>query len=184
MNKAPLYKIKLGNADGIKKMSLVEYPAVESNFLAFDKQTPTEQKFSVNDEQHIVYGVALRANYPIYRYTPGIGEYYVVFDKDSITELYEDFMINGRENYINLNHNIDTDGVYLIQSFIKDSKTGINPVGFEDIEDGSWLVAYKVLNDEVWAKVKAGDFNGFSIEGDFILEDIDDLDELLNEILN
>ena len=39
--------------------------------------------------------------------------------------------------------------------------------GIEDEPDGSWFGSFKVENDEVWAKVKAGQFKGFSVEGIF-----------------
>ena len=91
-------------------------------------------------------------------------------------------------NNVNLNHSIDTDGCYIIQSFIKDSAKGINPTGFEDIKDGSWFVAYKIENEEVWQKVKSGEFNGFSVEGTFQLEDIDvptdEIDDYVQSLLN
>lgn len=76
-------------------------------------------------------------------------------------------------NKVNLEHSVDTEGVYLIQSFIKNSEAGINPVGFEDIENGSWFTAYKVENEDVWQKIKSGELNGFSIEGMFTLLDTD-----------
>ena len=38
MKRIPIYNIILGESCGIKKMSLVEFPAVESDFLAFEKQ--------------------------------------------------------------------------------------------------------------------------------------------------
>lgn len=192
MNKLPIYNIVLGEADGIQKMSLVDCPAVEIDFLKFSKEDKHNLSFSVIDEeQHIVFGCALRSNFPIYRYSEKLGEYYVVFTKETIKELYEKFMITGKSSNVNLNHSIMTEGVSLIQSFIKDTEKGINPVGFEDCEDGSWFVSYKVNNEDVWKSVKNGEFNGFSIEGTFELEpiqlskqEVGEFDELINELLN
>jgi hypothetical protein len=42
--------------------------------------------------------------------------------------------------------------------------------GYEDAPDGSWFISAKVDNEEVWAKIKAGDFKGFSVEGQFAKE--------------
>lgn len=166
----PLFKITIANdEEGIDKMSLVSAPAVESDFLKFSKQEQIH--LSVDDDQHIVLGVALRCDYPIYRRTQSGYEYYVMFDADTIRLIYEKFMKNP--NKVNLEHSVDTEGVYLIQSFIKNSEAGINPVGFEDIENGSWLTAYKVENEDVWSKIKSGELNGFSIEGLFTLLDTD-----------
>lgn len=184
MNRLPIFNIVLGDAEGIQVMSLVEYPAVESNFLAFSEQK--EMKFSVNEDEHIVFGCALRADYPIYRLDRR-GEYYVVFTKEVIKQLYEKFLTENLMNNVNLNHDKDTTGVYLIQSMIKDTDKGINPIGFEDCADGSWFCAYKVTNEEVWTEIKQGKFNGFSVEvfcdlERHIEEEQDLIDEILNEI--
>lgn len=185
MKKLPVYNIILGNTAGIKKMSLVEYPAVEDNFLKFaDEQ---QMQFSVDEEQHIVFGVALRADFPIYRVSQSLGEFYVVFQPQTIKDLYEKFMIEQNFNQINLDHEINTDGVYLLQSFIKNTEAGLNPVGFEHIADGSWFTAYKVENEDVWEAIKQGQFNGFSVEGFFDLEEPkekDEFDQFLEDLLN
>lgn len=181
MNRLPIYNIVLGDASGICKMSLVECPAVDIDFQAYSKESLA---FSINEEQHIVFGCALRANYPIYRRSVTLGEYYTVFSAEVIKQLYEKFMIEGHQA-VNLEHGTDTEGVYLIQSMIKDSKNGISPVGFESIEDGSWFCAYKVENEAVWEQVKNGDFKGFSIEGWFNLEpQEDEIESLVDELLS
>ena len=191
MKRIPIYNIILGESCGIKKMSLVEFPAVESYFIAFEKQQE-EIKFAYDEQQHIVFGCALRADFPIYRYSERLGEYYVTFSAQTIKELYERFMKEGHKS-VNLQHETDTDGVYLIQSFLKDTDKGINPAGFESIADGSWFCAYKIENEQVWEKVKNGEFNGFSVEGFFDLQkteeefskkdEKDELDEIIDEML-
>lgn len=193
--KLPLYNIVLGEADGIEIMSLVEHPAVERDFLAFEKQKHpvknaeayrAEAQFSLNEEQHIVFGVAIRADFPIYRIDNSGYEYYVIFSKETIKQLRDKFMYDKRTDLVNLEHSKDANSIYLIDSFIKDTSKGISPAGFEDIEDGSWFVSYKVDNEQVWNKIKSGEFRGFSIEGVFEfapVEHKDDLEDLIDEIL-
>ena len=191
MKRIPIYNIILGESCGIKKMSLVEQPAVETDFLFFEKQQE-EIKFAYDEQQHIVFGCALRADFPIYRYSERLGEYYVTFSAQTIKELYERFMKEGHKS-VNLQHETDTEGVYLIQSFLKDTEKGINPTGFESITDGSWFVAYKIENQQVWEKVKSGEFNGFSVEGFFDLQkteeefskkdEKDEMETLIDELL-
>lgn len=189
MQKLPIYNVVLNKCDGVVKMSLVDFPAVESDFLAFAKEGSAEMKFSLDEEQRIVFGCALRADFPIYRQGRDFA-YYVVFNKETIKELYEKFMIDGMQNMVNLQHQVDVSGVYLIQSFIKNTEAGISPIGFEDINDGSWFVAYKVLNDKVWEDVKKGIFNGFSVELMAEMElmtdknEEDELYDLIRKILN
>ena len=69
-------------------------------------------------------------------------------------------------------HKTDVEGVQMVQYFIKDSARGVNPEGFADVADGSLFAEFHVLNDDVWAAIKAGTYNGFSLEGvfDFIPE--------------
>ena len=167
----PVFRLTLDEVvDGIEKMSLVKDPAVEKKFMAFSKENDLNHlvTLSIDEVKRMVFGVALRCNYPIYRKN-GEKEYFVVFDRETIEEAYVEFMKNP--NRVNLNHIRGVEGVYLTDSFIKDTEKGLNPKGFEDIEDGSWFCGYKIENDEVWEKVKNGELNGFSVEGLFSYED-------------
>ena len=187
--KLPIYKIGIDDTvNGIMKMSLVDAPAVDRLYVALNEQG-VHQMYSIDKHKHLVFGVALRADFLIYRYDERIGEYYNVFDKETIEKLVERFFKDGHSSDVNLMHSKDTNGIYLTKSFIKDSANGINPKGFEDIADGSWFVEYKVENEEVWEKILDGTFQGFSIEGIFnmeMVEDVskDEIEEYINSILN
>lgn len=171
----PIFEALITDWDeGISKISLVDLPAVESNWLAFDENRVTP-KFAIQDEeQRIIYGVLMRADYPIYRNDERLGEYYIQYSKETIKKMAEKLMVDGFQNKINLMHLEDTDvcGVNLMQLFIKDTEKGISPVGFEDIEEGSLFAQYKVENDTIWQMVKDGTFQGFSLEGCFSIERI------------
>lgn len=164
----PLYNVTIDPEDNLTGMflvSLVEDPAVEIDFLAFEKQE--KLSFAVQDEEkHIITGVAILADTPIYRRTKD-GEFYVQFKKDNIPSIVEKFMMNGFANYINLQHNSETlsnkDAV-MIESYFVNKERGIVPNEFASVTDGSWCCSYKVLNDEIWEQIKAGDLKGFSIE--------------------
>lgn len=197
MNMFPIFKIFIDDSvEGVEKISLVQSPAVESNFLMFDEEHPEKAfKFEMDEEEHILFGCAIRADYPIYRRDSERGEYYVVFDKQTIKDINERYAKDGNFNNVNLNHSEDTDGVYMTQMFIKDKENGIDPKNFEDIEDGSLFTAFKVDNEDVWEKAKNGDFKGFSIEGVFRLmempteqqmeaQEVDEFEQLINELIN
>jgi hypothetical protein len=66
------------------------------------------------------------------------------------------------------------EGVYMVESFLIDSKRGIHsPEGFK-LTDGSWFGSYKVDNEDVWNDfIKTGKFKGFSVEGVFNMVKID-----------
>ena len=61
------------------------------------------------------------------------------------------------------------DGVTVVESWIvtdpQNDKS--NALGFKDIPKNTWMVSYKVDNNELWEKVKSGEVQGFSIEGVF-----------------
>lgn len=182
----PLYNIVIDDAEtGIDRISLVEMPAVESNFLAFAKDKK-QIMFSANEEQQMITGVLARADYPIYRNDNQLGEYYIQFGKEVIKEMAEKLLVDGHQNWVNIEHieNSDVDGVYMIEMFLKDSKKGINPIGFEDISDGSLFATFKVRNQKIWDCIKDGTFKGFSIEGLFGFEEVDREEQIYNEILD
>ena len=157
---------------GMLKISLVDIPAVMSDFLVFNAQREV-QMYSIQDEEkRLVYGVVARANYPIIRRSPHIGEYYIVFKPETIRVMAEKYLAESRQNEVSTMHTTDVEGVQMVQYFIKDSTRGVNPEGFADIADGSLFAEFHILNDEVWAAIKAGTYNGFSLEGvfDFIPE--------------
>ena len=154
-------------------VSLVEEPAIGSLFFPFAKTPSGEEKINLSildAPQHKVIGCVLRADYPILR-IDGEGKYYnLVFDKETIYELTQHFVKYNNTGNVSVLHNgVPIGGVELTQLFIKDKSKGIDPVGFEEVSDGSLFAEYKILNEEVWKGICNGVYRGFSIEGVFEL---------------
>lgn len=170
----PIYEISIDGATGVYAVALVKRPAMLSTWQAFADQEQ-QMKFAVSDEeQHKVLAVLCRADFPIYRRSEEMGEFYVVFNKETIEEMTRRMLKNGFHEAINVEHDDDffIDGVELSQIFIKNSVKGINPIGFEDIEEGSAFCEYKITAPEVWDAIKKGVFTGISLEGLFDLKKI------------
>lgn len=170
MNNLKIYDIVVSLTDditGVGTISLVEHPAVEVGFLAFDEQKPIELQF--NDDKHIITGVAMLADTPIYRNNEHYGEHYVVFSKDTIRNIVEKYSKFGLQNLVNIEHSQEryVNDVVMIESYLIDKERGIVPNEFKDAPDGSWIVSYKVNNLAVWDEIKAGRVLGFSVEGLF-----------------
>lgn len=167
-NGLPLYRVALGSQDGVVRVSLVDDPAVQSQFEFFLSADREPAMYAVQDEERrIVRGVILRADYPIFRRdTPQDPGYYVTFSAEVIRAAAERLLAEGHANDVNLMHEdgSDVQGVQMVQLFVKDSAAGIDPEGFEGIADGSLFAEYHVTNDDVWADIKAGTFKGFSVE--------------------
>ena len=151
------------------KISLVDDPAVMSNFLAFDNTRKVQMYLVENEDKRLVRGVVMRADFPIYRYDQSFGEYYIIYKAEEIRKMAEKYLAESRQNDVNIMHEdgSDVEGVQMVQYFIKDSANGINPAGFEEIADGSLFAEFHVVNDEVWNAVKDGSYKGFSLEGVF-----------------
>lgn len=167
MKNLPLYDAIISTEDdGIFTVSLVDYPAVESDFIYFNEDRKPLNFKVANEEKRLVTGVLMRANHPIYRIANSGYEYYIRFSRETIEVMAEKMLADNTHNNVNLQHNPDNyvDELYLREVFIKDVEKGINPIGFENIEDGSLFGTYKVFNDEVWESIKKGEFKGFSIE--------------------
>lgn len=173
INGIPVYAANVFDDEtGIFKVAICDNPAIQSGFQAFGEEKQI-LKYSVQDEeQRIVLGCLMRSSYPIYRRNADGFEYFIVYTKDTIEQMSAKWLASQNVNNINLNHQegTDQDGIYLMQAFIKDSSKGLNPSGFEEIEDGSLFAQYKILNDDVWSAIKDGTYVGFSLEGLFGVE--------------
>lgn len=163
----PVYNISIDfdTDEGLQLVSLVDDPAVVESFLTFNSEEPIKLVFTSDEEQHIISGVSLLADTPIYR-CDEIGGYYVVFTKETIKQLVEKYNKENKTNLTSLQHNgqIISDCV-MIESYFIDKERGICPKEFEHCPDGSWITSYKVTNDELWNEIKtSGQLNGFSVE--------------------
>lgn len=169
INVLPTYRALINDEqEGIFVISLVDMPATEINWVTFGKQQ--QQKFSVVDEsKHILAGVVMVADTPIYRIAPDGQEYYIVFTKDVIAHMAEKMLKDNTFNNIDIQHNgelLSEGMIQLTELFIKDSSLGISP-NYVDVPDGSLMANYKIYDDKLWNEVTNGDLHGFSLEGVF-----------------
>ena len=151
--------------NGIEAVSIVEFPAIESNFVALSEHLELAK---VDDEKKILMGAALIPNKNIYRKN-GDDEYYIFFSNDTVRKASELFLMNSNQNNATLEHEKKLKDLSVVESWIvedtemdKSKKYGLNaPVG-------TWMVSMKVNNDAIWNDfVKTGKVKGFSIEGYF-----------------
>ena len=169
----PVYDAILSSeGTGMLRISLVDEPAVLKNFQHFKNDAPLQLYKVQDEEKRLVRGVVMRADFPIYRRDKELGEYYIIYKADTIREMAEKYLLENRQNMVNLMHEAgsDVEGVQMVQYFLKDTAAGVAPEGFADIADGSLFAEFHVTNDEVWDAVKAGTYRGFSLEGLFDLK--------------
>ena len=150
---------------GIDAISLVEAPAIESDFIAMKSQL---LEFKTQDqEKRIVMGAALIPDKPIYRKT-GEEEYYVYFSKNTVRRAMELYFKNGNQANATLEHEHKINGLHVVESWIVEGEQDKSRMYGLDVPVGTWMVSMKVENDAIWEKfVKEGTVKGFSIEGYF-----------------
>ena len=171
--------------DGVQAISLVEFPAIEENFIALS-QHKVEFK-TVNEEKRIIVGLALVPNKKIYRRNKNY-EYNIVFSEETVSKAAEMYFSNLRNNNTTLEHQNLTTGVSVIESWIvedsamdKSNLYGLNAV------NGAWVVKMKVYNEQVWQEIKEKKYLGLSIEGMFSdkqeeMSKDDNSEEIINKI--
>lgn len=181
--KLPIYDIIIDTDSeelNMSCISLVTDPAVEKDFECFSKDKKPMQFSITNPDKHCITGVAIRADIPIYRYSPDKGEYYVRFSKETIEQIVYKYSKQNLWNSVSLEHSgQNIDSAVMVEFYLK-SETKC-PKGFEEIEDGSLMVTYKITDENLWDTVKNSDeINGFSIE---IMADLQPTNEFVESDL-
>lgn len=151
-------------------VSLVEDPAIESNFIALSKQ---QSSIKLENEKRLLIGAALVPNKPIYRNVNG-NEFYISFDEATIEKLAQDFLANDYQHNITVDHQEEANDIVIVESWIKTSENDKSVSYGLNEPIGTWFIGMKVNNDEIWQRIKDGFYKGFSIEA------VVGLDELIN----
>lgn len=167
-------KYKVGIDSETYAISMVECPAIESDFVALEKEE--EQKvFLQKEEKFMVYGAALIPDKDIYR-NDGEQEFYISFTKESIEKMSQDFMKEYRQHNVTLDHNTDATDVTVVESWLKADEIYDKSVGIgldKDLPLGTWFVGMKVNQIDVWERIKKGELKGFSVESMISLEEFE-----------
>ena len=189
-----LYELLIDENDlllsGVHALSIVENPAIQSDFIALGDQKPILLA-EVNKDKQILMGAALIPDKPIYR-KDGEEEYYVYFSKETIAKTAEAFFRNNNQNNATLEHAEVLDNMTVFESWIvedpefdKSKKYGL------EVPAGTWMVSMKVDDKDVWDNyVKDNKVFGFSIEGKFAnvlrkeSSDMDFSDQVLEKTLD
>lgn len=175
----------LDDVTGMDAISLVDFPAVKKNFLCFSEEKNAKKLQFADHEKHIITGVVCLADTPIYRWNEQIGDYYVVFSKETIRQLIEKYSKQGLWNSVNLQHNDDEfiNSAVMVETYLIDKERGIVPNEFADVPDGSWIASFKITDDKMWNYIVNGDdLKGFSLQGLFDIVPEEQINEKLKAV--
>lgn len=183
--KLPIYEACIDTKDsetGMFVISLVDSPANERDFVAFEEVKQIQTYSIANEEEQKVFGLVMECDKPIYRRNQQGFEYYITYNRKTIEAMTEKYFKMGLQNNVDTMHNFELeDGITLTQMFIKDSEKGVNPIGFEDVNDGSLFAEFHIENAEVWNAIKEGEYKGFSLAGVFIQKEVEQVEKTHNK---
>ena len=151
---------------GIRAVSLVEDPAIESNFVTLKNETKIELA-EVSKERRILLGAALIPNKPILR-VEDEKEYYIYFSKETIAKIALMFAKNKYSDQVTEEHANQVKGMTIFESWLTEDKQMDKSAFYGlDVPVGTWCISMKADNQEVYNLAKEGKIKGFSIEGFF-----------------
>lgn len=167
-------KIEDLSKDGVFAISLVDRPAIEEDFI-FLNSHEIELKV-VNEEKRLVVGLALVPEKRIFRVVND-KKFNIYFKKETIALASQMYMEQLNLNNVTVDHQNKVNGVSVVESWIvEDAKNDKSNIYNLNAVDGSWVIAMKVNNDDVWGDIKLGKYKGFSIEAMF-----SGMEEILNQ---
>jgi len=162
-------KINEDSDNGVSTISFVENPAIQEDFMFFNSDEVVKMQ-DLDSEKRIVTGIAMIPDKKILRRTADGQDYFVYFSKETVKRSSELFFMRSNHTGATISHSkFIPDGVTVVESWIVE-----NPkldkslhLGFKSVPEGSWIVSYKVDNDELWQQIKDKKVLGFSIEGTY-----------------
>lgn len=161
----------LGEDDqlGVSAVSLVNTPAIMSDWVALGDQKPILLA-EVSKDKQVLLGAALIPDKPIFRKGEnGAEDFYIYFSKETIAKTAQNFFKNNNQNNATLEHDVKLAGMTIFESWIvEDSKLDKSAKYGLNLPEGTWAISMKVDDQDVWDNyVKNDKVFGFSIEGQF-----------------
>ena len=171
---------------GLKTVSLVSDPAIQINWIKFNKQS--EIKLAIqNEDKRIIFTPVLIPNQLIYRNIAG-EEFNLMFDKETIELVEQKWVKDNLSSAVDIEHSSKLiEGVTFFESVLLNNERFATAKGFEGLPEGTWFLTGKVESDDVWTKIKSGEVNGVSIDGLFKTAQVNKVtmsDETVIKIIN
>lgn len=184
MAKKKLKRYKVSPTDSVCfAVSVVDNPAIESDFQFFSKQK-VEKFVGVDGERRMIYGCALRPDFPIYRRNDD-EEFYLEFSKEAIDKISKEYFKMGFQSNWTEGHKDEVEGLSITESWIKEDMELDKSVALgldKDLPVGSWFIGCHCENDDIWDSVKEGKYHGFSVEALISLEEFEKQED--NNVIN
>ena len=170
------YRAKFNpNKKGVYAVSLVTDPAMEGDFIQFEKENKL-QFVKVDESKRRVMGLILEPNKEVLRFNKETNTpYSVFFEKEDVEAVAYNFQKQGNQNNSTLQHDgTAIEGVSFVETWIVENPKVDKSTNFGfEYPKGSWMGVMQLDNEEVWNEyVKTGIVKGFSIDAFMQFEEV------------
>ena len=175
MDKVKVIELGIDENDegnGVYAMSLVEYPAIEVDFVALSKAPKKQVKFNVQKAEGVrmLYGPVLIPEQLIYRVDEDTQlEYYVKYSADTVKKAAHRYITRNMHHNVNVEHSVPVGNVVTVESWLQldEQNDKSAALGFST-PAGTWYIGQRVTDPQLIEQIDAGTFKGFSLEGLFV----------------
>lgn len=161
--------ISMGPATGLAGESNNRGDQSPTGSVANNAYLMSNWSFSA-DDQMIVTGPAMIPRQLIPRIDELGNLFWVYFSKETIEKIARKFLADNNTHNTDINHNgqVVKENTLLESWIVSDpEKDKASVLGF-NVPKGTWMASYKINNKDTWNRIKAGELNGFSVEGSFL----------------
>ena len=148
-----LYELTIDDdMDEVFAISLVENPAIEQDFMYFNKEKQEVKFAQVTGEKQMLMGPILIPDKHIIR-VDGEGEpYQVFFTKETVKQLAQNYLQKKYTDNATLEHDKKIKGVSLVESWVKEGKLDKSSMYGLAVPEGTWLGIFKITDKKIWYK--------------------------------
>jgi hypothetical protein len=151
MENLPKYELTIEDVDnGITCISLVDFPAIQTNWIALSESQKTAIKISLQDKQ-ILTAPLMIPNLEIYREDENKNGYNIFFSTETIEAMRDKYFNDELIKKINFMHTDKTVTGELVESWIIADATNdkAKSLGF-DLPKGTWMISLKIKDSDFW----------------------------------
>lgn len=131
-------------------------------FISFEPAAEVKKTFDIikrDEEKRLVYGIV---------YEPEtVDAHGDIASAEAIEKAAHDFLpelIRKDSSGLNMMHDkpLDNSQAAIVESYIQKED---GKIGDQAIKKGTWILTTKIYSDPLWEDIKAGKYNGYSMEG-------------------
>jgi hypothetical protein len=183
--------IEEGDESGVDGIAIVDSPAIDQPFFAFNK-TKTLKRYQIQlgsqkgsafkpviGDKQVLAGALMIPGLEIYRKDlqpdGSSKEYNVAFTPETINQIVLKFSASNLNKSVNQMHDSSKPvNAVLFQHFIINRELGVMPpLGQDHLVDGTWFGFIKINDVNVWNEfIKTGIYTGYSVQGLFYEEPV------------